>query len=83
MVSASLGEFRLVCETYTKTGRMMPEDGLAQMAAIDAIFLGAVGYPGCPITFRSGLLIPIRREFHHMSIFVRCDCCRVAAPLGS
>ena len=50
------------CETYAQTGRMMPEDGLDQLAAFDAIFLGAVGFPGVPDHVSLwGLLIPIRR----------------------
>src|SRR5438270_13043091 len=52
------------CEHYTKTGRMMPEDGLEQIRNHDAIFLGAVGFPGVPDHVSLwGLLIPIRREF--------------------
>ena len=52
------------CELYKKTGRMMPVDGLDQLRAFDAIFLGAVGYPGVPDTASLwGLLIPIRRTF--------------------
>ncbi len=52
------------CETYTKTGRMMPEDGVEQLAAFDAIFLGAVGFPGVPDHVSLwGLLIPLRRAF--------------------
>ncbi|WP_421849291.1 tartrate dehydrogenase [Novosphingobium sp.] len=52
------------CETWRATGRMMPEDGIAQLADHDAIFLGAVGYPGVPDHLSLwGLLIPIRREF--------------------
>jgi tartrate dehydrogenase/decarboxylase/D-malate dehydrogenase len=52
------------CELYKKTGRMMPEDGLAQIRNHDAIFLGAVGFPGVPDHVSLwGLLIPIRREF--------------------
>ncbi|MGF1621462.1 MAG: tartrate dehydrogenase [Rhodomicrobiaceae bacterium] len=51
------------CELYTKTGRMMPEDGVEQCKAHDAIFLGAVGYPGVPDHVSLwGLLIPLRRE---------------------
>ena len=43
---------------------MMPEDGLAQIRDHDAIFLGAVGFPGVPDHVSLwGLLIPIRREF--------------------
>jgi len=52
------------CETYAKTGKMMPDDGLAQLRPFDAIFLGAVGYPGVPDHISLwGLLIPIRRVF--------------------
>src|SRR6059036_2435391 len=52
------------CERYTETGRMMPEDGLARLRDHDAIFLGAVGFPGVPDHVSLwGLLIPIRREF--------------------
>ncbi len=57
-------EFDWSCETYAKTGRMMPEDGLDQLRPFDAIFLGAVGFPGVPDHVSLwGLLIPIRREF--------------------
>src|SRR5690606_8287209 len=52
------------CEYYTKHGRMMPEDGLEQIKGHDAIFLGAVGFPGVPDHISLwGLLIPIRRHF--------------------
>jgi tartrate dehydrogenase/decarboxylase/D-malate dehydrogenase len=51
------------CETYLQTGRMMPEDGIAQLKEHDAIFLGAVGFPGVADHISLwGLLIPIRRE---------------------
>jgi len=51
------------CETYVRTGRMMPEDGMDQLKSCDAIFLGAVGFPGVPDPVSLwGLLIPIRRE---------------------
>ena len=57
-------EFPWSCETYLKTGRMMPEDGLATIRNHDAIFLGAVGFPGVPDHVSLwGLLIPIRRQF--------------------
>ena len=53
------------CETFQKTGRMMPEDGLDKIKGSDAVYLGAVGYPGVPDHISLwGLLIPIRREFH-------------------
>jgi tartrate dehydrogenase/decarboxylase/D-malate dehydrogenase len=52
------------CERYLKTQRMMPEDGLEQLRPFDAIYLGAVGYPGVPDHVSLwGLLIPIRRGF--------------------
>ena len=52
------------CETYAKTGKMMPDDGLDQLRPFDAIFLGAVGFPGVPDHISLwGLLIPIRRTF--------------------
>jgi len=52
------------CETYAKTGRMMPEDGLDRLRGFEAIFLGAVGLPGVPDHISLwGLLIPIRRTF--------------------
>jgi tartrate dehydrogenase/decarboxylase/D-malate dehydrogenase len=42
----------------------MPEDGLEQLRNFDAIYLGAVGYPGVPDHISLwGLLIPIRRAF--------------------
>lgn len=52
------------CERFLRTGRMMPQDGLEQLRRFDAIFLGAVGYPGVPDHVSLwGLLIPIRRAF--------------------
>ena len=51
-------------ELYLKTGRMLPEAGLDRLRAFDAIFLGAVGFPGVPDHVSLwGLLIPIRRAF--------------------
>jgi tartrate dehydrogenase/decarboxylase / D-malate dehydrogenase len=52
------------CETYVRTGRMMPPDGLQQLRPFDAIFLGAVGHPSVADHVSLwGLLIPIRRTF--------------------
>lgn len=52
------------CEYHLTHGRMMPEDGLAQIRGHDAIYLGAVGFPGVPDHVSLwGLLIPIRRGF--------------------
>ena len=56
--------FPFGCTYYLNHGMMMPEDGLEQLSAFDAILLGAVGDPGVPDHVSLwGLLIPIRREF--------------------
>ena len=58
-------ELNWSCEHYAKTGKMMPDEGLQYIAQKDAIFLGAVGFPGVPDHISLwGLLIPIRRAFH-------------------
>jgi|TARA_B100000315_G_scaffold200059_1_gene192109 tartrate dehydrogenase/decarboxylase/D-malate dehydrogenase len=63
-ISFKWRQFDWSCETYAKTGRMMPEDGIEQLRPFDAIFLGAVGYPGVADHVSLwGLLIPIRRAF--------------------
>jgi tartrate dehydrogenase/decarboxylase/D-malate dehydrogenase len=52
------------CETYKKTGAMMPADGMERLAESDSILLGAVGWPDVPDHISLwGLLIPIRRGF--------------------
>ena len=52
------------CEYYLKEGRMMAEDGLEQLEKFDAIFLGAVGYPGVPDHMSLwDLLLVIRKHF--------------------
>jgi tartrate dehydrogenase/decarboxylase/D-malate dehydrogenase len=57
-------EFDWSCEMYLKTGYMMPEDGIEQLRAFDAVYLGAAGFPTVPDHISLwGLLIPIRREF--------------------
>jgi tartrate dehydrogenase/decarboxylase/D-malate dehydrogenase len=57
-------EFDWSCERFKNVGAMMPEDGLDQIGKHDAIYLGAVGFPGVPDHISLwGLLIPIRRSF--------------------
>jgi tartrate dehydrogenase/decarboxylase/D-malate dehydrogenase len=57
-------EFDWSCERFDKCGAMMPADGVQRIASHDAVFLGAVGFPGVPDHVSLwGLLIPIRREF--------------------
>lgn len=41
-------EYEWGSEHYRRTGRMMPEDGLDQLQDCDAIYFGAVGWPGVP-----------------------------------
>lgn len=52
------------CEYYLQQGEMMPKDGMEQLAHFDAVYLGAVGYPGVPdhISLRE-LLLKIRKQF--------------------
>jgi tartrate dehydrogenase/decarboxylase/D-malate dehydrogenase len=63
---------------------MMPDDGLDQIRNHDAIYLGAVGFPGVPDHVSLwGLLIPIRRAFQQ---YVNLRPCRlmpgVTSPLA-
>ena len=52
------------CARFKREGAMMPNDGLDQLRAHDAVFLGAVGWPDVPDHVSLwGLLIPIRRGF--------------------
>ena len=57
-------QFPWSCEHYLRTGAMMPADGLDRLADSDAIYLGAVGFPGVPDHVSLwGLLLPIRQGF--------------------
>jgi len=52
------------CEYYLEHGRMMDVDGLEHLAEFDAIYLGAVGYPGVPDHISLwNLLLKIRKGF--------------------
>ncbi len=52
------------CEYYLKHGKMMADDGLQQLKSFDAIYLGAVGYPGVPDHISLwDLLLNIRKNF--------------------
>jgi tartrate dehydrogenase/decarboxylase/D-malate dehydrogenase len=52
------------CDYYRQTGRMMPANALTDIRHHDAIYLGAVGFPGVPDHVSLwGLLIEIRRKF--------------------
>ncbi|MBU8828711.1 tartrate dehydrogenase [Mycolicibacterium goodii] len=63
-IEFSYTEFDWSCERYTRTGAMMPDDGIDTLREFDAILLGAVGWPGVADHVSLwGLLIPIRRAF--------------------
>lgn len=52
------------CEFYSKHGKMMDDDGIEQLKAFDAIYLGAVGFPGVPDHISLWeLLLNIRKSF--------------------
>jgi tartrate dehydrogenase/decarboxylase / D-malate dehydrogenase len=52
------------CEYYSEHGKMMAADGMEQLKAFDAIYLGAVGFPGVPDHISLwDLLLIIRKEF--------------------
>ncbi len=52
------------CDRFLKSGEFMPKDGIELLRGFDAIYLGAVGWPGVPDHVSLwGLLIPIRRGF--------------------
>ena len=52
------------CEYYLKHGKMMDDNGLDQLKDFDAIYLGAVGFPGVPDHISLwDLLLKIRKGF--------------------
>ena len=52
------------CEYYLENGKMMPDDAIEILEKYDAIYLGAVGYPGVPDHISLwDLLLKIRHEF--------------------
>lgn len=69
------------CEWYAEHGSMMPLDGIDRLRDTEAIFLGAVGWPGVPDHVSLwGLLIPIRRAFDQ---YVNLRPARLLPGLGS
>lgn len=52
------------CEYYLRTGEMMEPGGIEKLKEFEAIFLGAVGYPGVPDHISLwGLLLTIRKNY--------------------
>jgi len=79
--SLAFEPFDWSCETYLRTGAMMPPDGMARLGSTDAIFLGAVGWPGVPDHVSLwGLLIPLRRGFDQ---YVNLRPCRLMPGVPS
>lgn len=63
-ISFSFEQFPWGCEYYLDHGKMMDEDGIDRLRPFDAIYLGAVGYPGVPDHISLwDLLLRIRKEF--------------------
>lgn len=57
-------EFPWGCEYYLKNGKMMDDAGIKRLSRMDAIYLGAVGYPGVPDHISLwDLLLKIRKAF--------------------
>lgn len=67
-VSFDFSYYPWSCDYYLEHGKMMPDDGLRQLADHDAIFLGAVGDPTKVPDHISlwGLLLKIRKEFNQV-----------------
>jgi tartrate dehydrogenase/decarboxylase / D-malate dehydrogenase len=62
-VGVSFTELPWGCEHYLAHGRMMAEDGFEQLAAFDAIYLGAIGAPGVPDGISAALILAVRQRF--------------------
>lgn len=63
-INFTFEEFPWGCEYYLENGKMMADDGIDQLKSFDAVYLGAVGYPGVPDHISLwDLLLRIRKEF--------------------
>ncbi|OMP68348.1 tartrate dehydrogenase [Domibacillus epiphyticus] len=63
-VSFEFEYFPWGCEYYVEHGKMMDDDGIERLKQFDAIYLGAVGYPGVPDHISLwDLLLRIRKSF--------------------
>jgi tartrate dehydrogenase/decarboxylase/D-malate dehydrogenase len=57
-------DFPWSCQYYAQHGRMMDDDALDRMRDSDAIYLGAIGFPGVPDHVSLwNMLLPIRQRF--------------------
>ncbi|TDT71842.1 tartrate dehydrogenase/decarboxylase/D-malate dehydrogenase [Hypnocyclicus thermotrophus] len=63
-ISFEFKTFPWGCEYYLKTGKMMDDNGMEILKNFDAIYLGAVGFPGVPDHISLwDLLLKIRKGF--------------------
>jgi len=63
-ITLSFTELPWGCEYYLKHHRMMDDDGFDRVAGFDAIYLGAIGWPGVPDDVSVWqLLLPLRQRF--------------------
>jgi len=63
-ITLSFTELPWGCEYYLTHHRMMDEDGFDRVAGFDAIYLGAIGWPGVPDDVSVWqLLLPLRQRF--------------------
>ncbi|MFT3957015.1 MAG: tartrate dehydrogenase [Piscinibacter sp.] len=70
------------CDWYAQHGQMMPDDWFAQLAPLDAIYFGAVGWPATVPDHISlwGSLLKFRREFDQ---YVNLRPCRLMPGIPS
>ncbi len=70
------------CDYYARHGRMMPEDWFEQLSGFEAIYYGAVGWPGTVPDHVSlwGSLIQFRRRFDQ---YVNLRPCRLMPGIPS
>ena len=63
-IKCELEDFDYGGDRYLKTGEVLPEGAIEQLAAFDAILLGAVGHPDvAPGILETGLLLKLRFQF--------------------
>jgi tartrate dehydrogenase/decarboxylase/D-malate dehydrogenase len=62
-VTLDFSELPWGCEYYLRHQRMMEDGGFERLATFDAIYFGAVGFPGVPDRVSADLLLAIRQRF--------------------
>jgi tartrate dehydrogenase/decarboxylase/D-malate dehydrogenase len=62
-VGVSFIELPWGSDFYHRHGRMMPEDAFDQLAAFDAVYMGAIGSPSVPDRVSAAMILAIRQRF--------------------